>query len=318
MVKIITSFVLVVCVASSTVFAQRGSGQQPRQAALTTASQSIGQDGFIRLPTRNDSVAVAARHAFNAAQRIIAPPTSTNPFRLTQPNLQERQAQWQQALDTINTLLVFIEPPSEEPQEKPKEELPKEPPDTKPNEQQDTVSEQQGAEINKLQDIEVSEVLDTVGEQQDTTSKQAEAEQPKTQPDFVPDALVKAHYLLGKGLIYQDMVMSGLLNRATTNDLARKAVENFEAFVQIGIGNTAVVFPMLSSLYSNPLNNPFRALRWINRGIAAEPRNAFFHIKRSQLLRDLGRPTEACESLRQARTLGEATATTLMQMHGCR
>jgi hypothetical protein len=303
-------FVIVACAVFPTVFAQHGSAQQPLQTNLTTPSQSTGASGSIRLPTRNDSAAVAAKNAFDAAQRIIVPPPPANPFSFIQLNLQERRENWQQALDTINTLLVFIEPPSEDPQKKPPEKLP----DMEISEQPDAVNEQPDA-VNEQPDT-VNEPPDAINEQQDTTSKQADTV--PTPPEFVPDALIKAYYLLGKALIYQDMVMSGLFNRIATINLARRAVENFEAFVQNGVGNTTVVFPMLSALYSNPLNEPFRALRWINRGITAEPRNAFFHIKRSQLLRDMGRPMEACESLRQARDFGETTATTLMQLHGCR
>ena len=106
--KIIVTLVLISCLSSST-FAQRGSRQQPQQ----TSDALVGERGLIALPTRNDASGIAAKNAFGAVQNILYASVVSNPFNVTQPTKEERQIQWQRALDTIETLAVFVNPSAE-------------------------------------------------------------------------------------------------------------------------------------------------------------------------------------------------------------
>jgi hypothetical protein len=109
MIRLFISLILITWFAASDVFAQRNRAQQVQQVQQATFV-TIGDDGIIRLPQQNDAAGIAARNAFEAAQRIItAPPTQS--FSFMQPTGDEQKSLFQQAIDTLQSLLVFVNPP---------------------------------------------------------------------------------------------------------------------------------------------------------------------------------------------------------------
>jgi len=249
--------------ATSDVFAQRG--RQPVQSQPQVTSATVIEENgvqIIRLPLRNDPTGITARQTFEAAQRLINPPIPS--FGFMQPTDEERREWFQQALDTLQTLLVFINPPNEVGAAVSPEDLP--------------------------------------------------------QTSFVPDAFVNAHYLLGMGWVYLNMVkFPDLYNSIEAADFPRKAAGYYEAFVRNGVGtNSVIVYAALASLYFEQLNDSRNAMINIDRCIALEPREPFNHITRAQILQREGYLEAACEALKQAHQLGETEMTsTIMQSWGC-
>jgi len=265
MTRIFITFIFIAWFATADVFAQRNRAQPaPQQQAGSSATLvEVDDIAIVRLPQRNDEAGIIARDVLEAAQRIINPPIPE--FGFMQPTDDERKAWFQQALDTLRTLLVFVNPPEE-----------------------------------------TAEVPVVYGE-----------EQP---PAFVPDAFVNAHYLLGTGWIYFNMMnRQDLFSLGEIADFPQKVAEYFEAFIQNGVAeNSAFIHAILSNLYTRYLNDPRKALINIDRAIVLEPRYPFHHISRAMFLQGQGYPEQACASLRRARDLGEREASALlMQEWGC-
>ena len=261
MTRIFITFIFIAWFATSDVFAQRG---RPSDQPQVTSARLVEENGvrIMRLPQRNDPAGIKARQIFEAAQHIINPPIE--PFSFMQPTDDERKAWFQQAIDTFQTLLVFINPPNEA-------------------------------------EIEAS---------------------PETSPraPFVPDAFVNAHYLLGKAWVYLNMMsFPDLYSSLEVAEFPKKAADYFEAFIQNGIAeNSVLVYSNLANLYFSHLNDPRRAFINIDRCIALEPRDPFNHITRAQILQKEGYLEAACESLKEARRLGETEMTSnLMESWSC-
>jgi tetratricopeptide (TPR) repeat protein len=263
MIRLFISFILITWFATSDVFAQRNRPQQVQQ--ITSAT--MGEDGIVRLPQQNDAAGIVARNVLDASQRIINPPAQE--FSFMQPTEEEQKARFQQALDTLQSLLVFVNPPE-------------------------------------------TEIAEPTAVEEPTETKIVE--------DFVPNAFVNAHYLLGMGLTY--LSMTGHPDLFTSEERAefeQAVVTYFEGFIQNGVGeNSALVHSLLASLYLWNLNDPRKALMNIDRCIVLEPREPSHHIVRAQILHREGYLEAACQSLRQARQLGNTDiAVNLMQVWGC-
>jgi len=263
MIRIFITFMVLAWFATSDVFAQRG--RQPVLPSQATTSFAVVEENgvpIIRLPQQNDPAGITAGQTFDAAQRLINPPIP--PFGFMQPTDEERIEWFQQAVDTLQTLLVFVNPP------------------------------------NEVEVVMLSEDL--------------------PQTPFVPDAFVNAHYLLGMGWAYFNMMNHpDLFNPTEAAEFPRKAAGYFEAFIQNGVGeNSIFVYDLLANLYLLQLNDSRRAMINIDRCIALDPRSPHHHIVRAQILQREGYLEAACEALKQARQLGETEATRdMMQSWSC-
>jgi len=266
MTRILITFILVAFFATADIFAQRGGRQAEPQTQAATNATVVELDGILiaNLPLRNDEAGIAARNILQAAQSLISPEVSE--FAFMQPSLEEQRAWFQQAIDTLQTLLVFVNPPAGE--------------------------------------AEMSPEILPYGEEPPAP--------------FVPDAFVNAHYLLGMGIIYFNMMnREDLFGPEKMIDLNRSVATYFEKFAQNGIGASAFVHSFLATFYLWIEPDPRRALTNIDQAIALEPRYAFHHITRAQILQGQGYLEQACASLRRASQLGETMADGMIQSWVC-
>jgi len=118
MKKLTILIALISWFAVSYTFAQRGA--RPQAQPQTASAVIVEENGipFIRFPQQNDEAGITARNVLEAAQRIISPQAIASPpdaeFSFMQATEDDRKALFQQAIDTLQTLLVFINPPKEE------------------------------------------------------------------------------------------------------------------------------------------------------------------------------------------------------------
>ena len=263
MIRLFISFILITWFATSDVFAQRNRPQQVQQ--ITSAT--MGEDGIVRLPQQNDAAGIVARNVLDASQRIINPPAQE--FSFMQPTEEEQRAWFQQALDTLQSLLVFVNPPEEE----------------------------------IADPTAIAEPIET-----------------RIVEEFVPNAFVNAHYLLGMGVFYLNMMeRTDLFSLEEREGLFQTVATYFDRFVQNGVGeNSAFIHSFLANFYLWHQNDPRKALTSIDRCIVLEPREPSHHIVRAHILHREGYLEAACQSLRQARQLGNTDiAVSLMQAWGC-
>lgn len=162
--------------------------------------------------------------------------------------------------------------------------------------------------------------FNAIGALAEFVSPKDEDGQPDIPQDFVPNPYAAAHYFYGKGMIYMNMVNSGIFVDSIRLELARNAAENFEAFVQNGIA-PVMGYMDLVTIYTDILDNPRRALMFANRAIAEEPNNSNSHFMRAVALRGLGRGGEACAALIRALDLDEMTTedsrNSIIEIFGC-
>jgi tetratricopeptide (TPR) repeat protein len=257
MKKFCITLVMIVSLGSS-VFAQQRRASRQEQSQSTVASQSatsfpIGADSKIVLPTRNDSIGIILRRRFNAAQDILDSPFAQNRGLssfggFNEVSKETRLITWQQALDTMETLARFLEPP-----------------------------------------IVSKDSLDTQSE-----------DIPLPASDFVPDRLVQTYHFMGKGIIYNNMVMSRMFDKDSAAIFAQLAVDNFEGFIQYGVGPTSIVYDAIINIYLNFLNDSQKTLMYINASLAVDPNQDFLYVRKAHVLRDMGRINEACDAMKRA------------------
>ena len=130
---------------------------------------------------------------------------------------------------------------------------------------------------------------------------------------------INAYYRFGRGLIYQSKAWSGLFLRDSAVFFAKKAVADYEAYLETGVVISYSVYESLAMLYFDFLRSPNTALRYLDRSLVKNPNRIYTYITRAQILRNIGRINDACQTLQRARTIEASQIIEMMIVsYGCR